>query len=117
MAACGKQTVSVRHETDQKQTGDEHEGRPVLGRCGARLVRGEQRGGQDEPAADSSRPPVQRRAGDGRVFRHPGGPHRRSVPRRARAETTVAMPGRAQTAAALTSVVSSALDSAFQSAQ
>ena len=69
MAAGGEEAVSVGDETDQEKPGDEHEGRPVLGRRRPGLVRGQQRRRQEEPATAGGRAPV---PGDGR--RSPGHP-------------------------------------------
>ena len=118
MATGGKETVPVGDETDEEKAGDEDERRPVLGGRRPGLVGGEQHRRQQEPAAAGSRTPAQDSTGRDRVFPRPDAPHCRSVPRRAGAETAVASSSSGyQAAAALTSVVSSALDSAFHSAQ
>jgi hypothetical protein len=122
VTAGGEEPVAVGDETDQQEPGDQDEGRPVLG-CGRPgVVGGEENGDQDEGAAPGGRPPAQCRSRAGRAFLRPAAVHGWSVPHREGVETTVAQAGRAvrprvQAAVALTSVVSSAPDSAFQSAQ
>ena len=122
VTAGGEEPVAVGDEADQQEPGDQDEGRPVLGRRRPGVVRGEQDRDQEEDTAAGGRAPAQRGGGDWRAVPRPAAVHGRSLPGRHGAETTVAAsqagrlrPGRQ--AAALTSVVSSALDSAFQSAQ
>jgi hypothetical protein len=53
MAAGGEEPVPVGDEADQEEAGHEDEGRPVLGRCGPGMVRGEERRDEEErPAGD-----------------------------------------------------------------
>ncbi len=127
MAARGEEAVPVGDETDEEKSGDEDERRPVLGCCSPGLMRGQQRCREEEPATAGGGAPVPGDGGMHRVILHHPWLHRGSVPdgRARETEPIDLSPQRrsgweapmAQAGAAVTSVVSSALDSAFHSAQ
>ncbi len=80
MATRGEEAVPVGDETNEEESGDEDERRPVLGGRRPGLVRGQQCRSEKEPAPAGGRAPV---PGDGEVHRvilHPDALHRGSVP-------------------------------------
>ena len=127
MAAGGEEAVPVGDETDEQETGDEDEGRPVLGCGGPGVVRGQQHRRQEEHATAGGGSPAPGAVVVHRVILLPmrctvglcpvGAPRKLPADLGATAADPAAGQAAAGQAAALTSVVSSALESAFHSAQ
>ena len=80
VTAGREQPVPVGDEADQQEPRDKDEGRPVLGRGGAGMVRREQHCRDDERASADRRAPAQRDARGRRALPRRVGVHGRSVP-------------------------------------